>query len=89
MLVIVIFLLAGGGLDRLGVALAIMAFATGPFLLLYLYRVTPRNTAPLHGGGFDGASAAFGVLPFEARHYLPTIPPNDDDDVDASRPIDP
>jgi hypothetical protein len=88
MLVIVIFLFAGGGLDRLGVALAMMAFATGPFLLLYLYRVTPRNTGPLYGGGFDGASAAFGVLPFEARDYMSTIPP-DDEDVDASRPIDP
>jgi hypothetical protein len=53
MLFVVVLLFAGWSVDAVGVALAMMAFAVGPFLLLYLFRVTPPNEGPLHGGGFD------------------------------------
>jgi hypothetical protein len=83
-LILLLFLLAGWGVEALGFALALMAFAAGPFLILYLLRITPRNRGPLHGGGFEGANAAFGILPFEPREYMATIPPSDDD-VDSTR----
>jgi hypothetical protein len=33
----------------------------------------------LHGGGFEGSNAAFGILPFEPPECTATIPPGDDD----------
>jgi hypothetical protein len=85
-LIIVILLFAGWDADALGVALAVMAFVVGPFLLLYLLRVTSRNKGPLHGGGFEGANAAFGVLPFEARDYIPKISQQDSNGEVAVQP---
>jgi hypothetical protein len=39
-LMLVLFLLGGWGIDALGFALALMAFAADPSLILYLLRIT-------------------------------------------------
>jgi hypothetical protein len=78
-LILVVFMFTGWGVDALGFALALIAFAASLSLILYLLRITPRNRGALHGGGFEGANAAFGILPFEPRECMATIPPGDDD----------
>jgi hypothetical protein len=78
MLIFVILFFAGWSVEELGVVLALIAFVVGPFWLLYLLRITPRNEGVLHGGGFEGADAAFGVLPVDPLNYRPRILPDDD-----------
>jgi hypothetical protein len=80
MLILVIILFAGWGVDAWGVLLAVIAFAACPFLLLYLVRITPRNKGVLHGGGFEGADAAFGVVPLDPLDFIPKTSPGTDND---------
>src|ERR1700722_1740305 len=79
-LILVIILFAGWGVEALGVVLAVIAFAVCPFLLLHLLRITPRNNGLLHGGGFEGADAAFGVLPLDPLDFVPKTSSGADND---------
>ena len=52
-------------LDCAVTGIAMMLFIAWPLVLLYLVRNTSRNEGPLHGGGFEGSSAAFGYAPLD------------------------
>jgi hypothetical protein len=52
-----------------------LAVGAASFALLYLLRITPRNEGTLHGGGFEGADAAFGYPPLSKQ----PIATNEDD----------
>jgi hypothetical protein len=54
--------------------LSLIVYIGCPCLLLYWMRTMPRNKGGQHGGGFNGAGAAFGYPPLGNNLEVPRKP---------------